>query len=66
MRRKGQKLVYLVCTIPQARQLQYYINSTDGYYGDQKQFRAREDRLIECLNLGIDRATATSEAGESK
>jgi len=65
MKRKGQKLVYLVCTIPQARQLQFYIDSTDGYYGNQKQFRAREDRLIECLNLGIDRATDNETGSES-
>lgn len=56
-KRAGQRLVYMGMSISQARQLLWYIDQTDSYYGNQKQFREREDQLIHCLQVGIDRAT---------
>lgn len=50
-------LVHIHMTIAQARQLQWYIDQADGYYGNERQFRRREDDLIEHLQIGIDRAT---------
>lgn len=57
-KRAGQGLVYMGMSVPQARQLLWYIDRTDDYYGNQKQFREREDQLIHVLQVGIDRATA--------
>lgn len=52
-------LVHVYITVAQARQLLYYIDRSDDYYGNLKQFRKREDDLIEHLQIGIDRATDT-------
>lgn len=57
--RQMSKLVYIGMSISQARQLLWYIDQTDSYYGNQRQFRQREDDLIEHLQIGIDRATDT-------
>jgi hypothetical protein len=45
-------------SVAQARQLQFYIDSTEDYYGNQREFRKREDELIHVLQIGIDRATS--------
>jgi hypothetical protein len=56
--RESRRLVYMGMSVAQARQLQFYIDSTEDYYGNQREFRKREDELIHVLQIGIDRATS--------